>query len=298
MVDNPESLRAGFVALAGRPNAGKSSLLNALVGDRLAIISPKPQSTRHRVVGLRTDEWSQMVLLDTPGLLDPRDTLHDAMRQTSLRALRDADVIVHVVDSNGDPPELLVSAAQLDESPRAPVVLALNKTDLLDRDSIERLRDQFPEAVLLSTKTGHGIDALVARVRVLLPLSPFLYPVDEASTLPTRFFCAEFIRETVMEQLGDELPHATACEIEEFREERSPLYIRAVLYVERESQKRIVIGNSGQQVKKLGTASRRKIEKFLDRPVYLDLWVKVLHNWRRNRSSVMRLGYDDPRERR
>lgn len=298
MVDNPESLRAGFVALAGRPNAGKSSLLNALVGDRLAIISPKPQSTRHRVVGLRTDEWSQMVLLDTPGLLDPRDTLHDAMRQTSLRALRDADVIVHVVDSNGDPPELLVSAAQLDESPRAPIVLALNKTDLLDRDSLARLRDQFPEAVLLSTKTGHGIDALVARVRALLPLSPFLYPVDEASTLPTRFFCAEFIRETVMEQLGDELPHATACEIEEFREERSPLYIRAVLYVERESQKRIVIGNSGQQVKKLGTASRRKIEKFLDRPVYLDLWVKVLHNWRRNRSSVMRLGYDDPRERR
>lgn len=286
--------KSGIVTVAGFPNAGKSTLLNRLVGEKLAITSPKAQSTRHRVVGIRTADNAQMVILDTPGLLEPRDTLHSAMRHAALGAVRDADVLIHVVDASGAVPESFQQAAALDTPPRAPVVLALNKADLLDAPTRERLVQQFPNAVLVSAVSGEGVDALVSAVTNKLPDSPYLYPDDELSTQPVRFFCAELVRETALEQLGDELPHALACEIEEYRENASPLYIRAVLHVERDSQKRIVIGASGQQIKKLGKAAREKIERLVGQPVYLDLWVKVLPNWRKNPQAVRRLGYGDP----
>ena len=286
--------KSGIVTVAGFPNAGKSTLLNRLVGVKLAITSPKAQSTRHRVVGIRTADNAQMVILDTPGLLEPRDTLHSAMRHAALGAVRDADVLIHVVDASAVVPESFQQAAALDAPPRAPVVLALNKADLLDVPTRERLVQQFPNAVLLSAVSGEGVDALVRAVTNKLPDSPYLYPDDELSTQPVRFFCAELVRETALEQLGDELPHALACEIEEYRENASPLYIRAVLHVERDSQKRIVIGASGQQIKKLGKAAREKIERLVGQPVYLDLWVKVLPNWRKNPQAVRRLGYGDP----
>lgn len=289
--------RAGIVTVAGFPNAGKSTLLNRLVGEKLAITSHKPQSTRHRIVGLRTEGEAQMVILDTPGLLEPKDTLHSAMRNAALAAVRDADVLVHVVDATSRIPESFKDAAQLVAAPRAHVILALNKVDLLKSEQRDALALQLPEAVLVAAATGSGIDALIAAVTAKLPVSPYLYPDDDISTQPVRFFCAEFVRETALEQLGDELPHALACEIEEFREGASPLYIRAVLHVERDSQKRIVIGASGQQIKKLGKSAREKIERFVGQPVYLDLWVKVLPNWRKNRSAVLRLGYGDPTER-
>lgn len=289
--------KAGIVTVAGFPNAGKSTLLNRLVGEKLAITSNKPQSTRHRIVGIRTEADAQMVILDTPGLLEPKDTLHSAMRNAALAAVRDADVLVHVVDATGPVPESFEAAAQLDRAPRAPVVLALNKTDLLTAEQRERLIVLYPAAVLLSAVSGHGVDRLVNAITERLPTSPYLYPDDDISTQPVRFFCAEFVRETALEQLGDELPHALACEIEEFREGSSPLYIRAVLHVERDSQKRIVIGASGQQIKKLGRSAREKIERFVGQPVYLDLWVKVLPNWRKNRGAVLRLGYGDPNAR-
>jgi GTPase len=334
--------RAGIVTVAGKPNAGKSTLLNRLVGEKLAITSPKAQSTRHRVVGLRTEHETQMVVLDTPGLLDPRDLLHEAMRGASLTALRDADVIVYVVDVSAIPVQALErwvehhgrpaaaphtdaereilraagldrvdplgdgarapwptleEAATLERAPRAPVIVALNKCDALPVALRERLSITMPGVRLLSALTGDGIDALVTDVTERLPESPYLYPADEVSTQPMRFFCAEFVRETAMEQLGDELPHALACAIEEYREGSSPLYIRAVLYVERDSQKAIVIGAGGQQIKKLGRVAREKIEQFVGEPVYLDLWVKVLANWRKKRGAVSRLGYGDPNAR-
>ncbi len=288
--------RAGFVTVAGFPNAGKSTLLNRLVGEKLAITSSKAQSTRHRVVGIRTENEAQMIILDTPGLLEPRDILHSAMRNAALSAVREADVLVHVVDAT----QRIVSftdAAALAKAPKAYVLLALNKSDLLDETASQTLLRQHPDAVLISASTGAGMDALVSAITQRLPESPYLYPDDEISTQPMRFFCAEFVRETALEQLGDELPHALACEIEEFREGSSPLYIRAVLHVERDSQKRIVIGANGQQIKKLGKVAREKIERFVGEPVYLDLWVKVLPNWRRNRGAVLRLGYGDPTER-
>ena len=289
--------RAGIVTVAGFPNAGKSTLLNRLVGEKLAITSSKAQSTRHRVVGIRSENDVQMIILDTPGLLEPRDTLHSAMRNAALAAVRDADVLVHVVDATKQRIVSFVEAAALANEPKAPIVLALNKADLLDQAQQDALRAQYPDAVLISATTGANVDALVTAVTQRLPVSPYLYPDDEISTQPVRFFCAEFVRETALEQLGDELPHALACEIEEFREGSSPLYIRAVLHVERDSQKRIVIGANGQQIKKLGKVAREKIERFVGQPVYLDLWVKVLPNWRRNRSAVLRLGYGDPNER-
>ncbi len=285
------------MTVAGFPNAGKSTLLNRLVGEKLAITSSKAQSTRHRVVGIRSENDVQMIILDTPGLLEPKDTLHNAMRNAALAAVRDADVLVHVVDATKQRVVSFVEAAALANEPKAPIVLALNKADLLDEARKDTLRLQFPDAVLISAATGDGLEILVAAITQRLPVSPYLYPDDEISTQPVRFFCAEFVRETALEQLGDELPHALACEIEEFREGSSPLYIRAVLHVERDSQKRIVIGANGQQIKKLGKVSREKIERFIGQPVYLDLWVKVLPNWRRNRNAVLRLGYGDPNER-
>ena len=311
--------RAGIVTVAGKPNAGKSTLLNRLVGERLAITSPKAQSTRHRVVGLRTEDDTQMVVLDTPGLLDPKDLLHQAMRGAAVSALRDADVIVYVVDASAISPRALDDAvnraaaamsdaipqetlpwpplhgaAALEHPPRSPVLVVLNKADVLSPERRDQLARLAPHALLLSALDGDGIDALVTQITERLPESPYLYPADEVSTQPMRFFCAEFVREVAMEQLGDELPHALACEIEEYREGTTPLYIRAVLHVERESQKRIVIGAGGQQIKKLGREARVRIEQFVGAPVYLDLWVKVLPNWRKKRGAVARLGYGDP----
>jgi GTP-binding protein Era len=306
--------RAGIVTVAGKPNAGKSTLLNRLVGEKLAITSPKAQSTRHRVVGLRTENDTQMIVLDTPGLLDPKDLLHQAMRGAALAAVRDADVIVYLVDAAALKPHAIrdwavgvadspllqppwptfQEAAALEHAPRSPIITVLNKSDQMPAEVVAALNSQSPNVITMSALTGDGIDPLVSAITAALPESPYLYPADEISTLPMRFFCAEFVRETAMEQLGDELPHALACAIDEYREGSTPLYIRAVLYVERDSQKAIVIGAGGQQIKKLGRAARIKIEQFVGEPVYLDLWVKVLPNWRKKRGAVARLGYGDP----
>lgn len=290
-------IKAGIVTVAGLPNAGKSTLLNRLVGQKLAITSSKAQSTRNRIVGLRTVSDAQMVILDTPGLLEPHDRLHTSMRNAALAAVRDADVLVHVVDATVSLPVPFVEAAGLSKPPSAHTIVALNKIDQLSPAARDRFVDGFPDAEPISALTGEGVDRLVTRITDALPVSPHLYPADDISTQPVKFFCAEFVRETALEQLGDELPHAIACEIEEFREGSTPLYIRAVIHVERDSQKRIVIGSGGQQIKQLGKVARGKIERFLGEAVYLDLWVKVLPHWRRNRQAVERLGYGDSSER-
>lgn len=283
--------RAGIVTVAGKPNAGKSTLLNRIVGQKLAIVSPKPQSTRDRIVGIRTEGDTQMVVLDTPGLLHPSYALQRAMRATALAALRDADVIIHVVDVTEGPPEPLHVAAGLAAAPGAPVILALNKVDLLSGADRDTLTSRHPGAQPISATTGEGIPELLERAAAHLPESPFLYPADEISTQHLRFFVAELVRETALEQLSDEVPYSVACEIEEFREEKSPVYIRAVLHVERDSQKRILIGAKGQRIRSIGQAARAKIERLLEQPVYLDLWVKVLANWRRNVNALARFGY-------
>ncbi len=283
--------RAGFVTVAGKPNAGKSTLLNRIVGQKLAIVSPKPQSTRDRVVGIRTVDDVQMVLLDTPGLLAPTYALQRAMRSTALQALRDADVIIHVVDGTEHDVVPLHVAAGLPTPPAAPVVTALNKADLLSPQRQSDLLERIPDGRLISAANGDGILELLAVTAERLPESPFLYPADEVSTQHLRFFVAELVRETALEQLNDEIPYSVACEIEEFREDRTPVYIRAVLHVERDSQKRILIGSQGARIRSIGQSARKKVEALLEQQVYLDLWVKVLANWRKNANALARFGY-------
>jgi len=282
--------RAGIVTVVGKPNVGKSTLLNRIVGQKLSITSPKPQSTRDRVVGIYSADDSQMVILDTPGLLNPGYLLQEAMRSTALRALEEADVIVYLTDATEGNPPPLVEAAQLTSAPRAPVLTVLNKSDaVLAQRRAEA--NVVGDVVYVSALTGDGIPELMSRIARLLPESPFLYPEDDISTQPVRFFVAEMVRETVLEQLHDEVPYAVAVQVEEFREGSSPLYIRAVIYVERDSQKAIIIGSKGAQIKSIGEVARKKVEAFLGSKVYLDLWVKVLANWRKNPGSLSRFGY-------
>ena len=290
--------KAGIVTVAGRPNAGKSTLLNRLVGQHLAITSPKPQSTRDRVVGIITDDTTQIVLHDTPGLLAPKYALQSAMRATALEAINDADVIVHILDATEGKIESLADAANFPpgKSPRVAVLTVLNKSDELSDGRRQLFATEQPDAIQISASTGDGIPELLSRIRALLPIHPFYYDAEDLSTQQMRFFAAEMVRETALEQLDDEVPYSIACEIEEYRETRTPVYIRAVLHVERDSQKRILIGHNGARIKTIGRDARLKIERLIGSPVYLDLWVKVLANWRRDSAALRRLGYRVPED--
>ncbi len=284
--------------MAGKPNAGKSTLLNRIIGQKLAITSQKPQSTRDRVVGIHTTADMQMIVFDTPGLLEPRYELQTAMRSTAVRALEDADVIVYLADASDGPPPPLREAAGLKHDLKAPIIEVLNKSDLLPASRRTELAEARPDAVFISARTGDSVEDLVRRIGTHLPESPFLYPDDDVSTQSVRFFVSEMIRETVLEQLHDEVPYSVAVGIEEFREGRSPLYIRAVIYIERESQKRIIIGSKGARIREIGQEARKKIEGFVGQSVYLDMWVKVLPNWRRSTSALERFGYQPGKENR
>jgi GTPase len=274
--------RCGTIALAGRPNVGKSTLLNALVGEHLAIVSPKPQSSRLPVVGLLTKGDTQYIFTDSPGLLEPEYQLHEAMRAAALRAINEAELIAYLHPLAEYPAPPLHTVAGLARQPRAPVLTVYTKADLA-----------VPRSGVLSVSAarGEGLDVLLDALRDRLPAGPFHYDPDELATQPMRFFAAEFIREAAFEQLHEELPYSVAAEIDEFREGAEPVYIRAVLYVERDSQKGIVIGEGGRAIKALGAAARAKIEALLGRRVFLDLHVKVLPKWRRDELTLKRLGY-------
>ncbi|MGE5801759.1 MAG: GTPase Era [Gemmatimonadota bacterium] len=274
--------KCGTVALAGRPNVGKSTLLNKLVGEHLAIVSPKPQSTRIPVVGLLTQDDTQYIFTDSPGLLEPEYQLHEAMRRAALRAIEDAEVVAYLHPLSEYPAPSLASVAKLERAPRAPILTIYTKADLAPPRS---------DVLAVSALTGAGIDAVLTALRARLPESPFHYDAEELATQPMRFFAAEFIREAAFELLHEELPYSVACEIDEFREGAEPVYIRAMLYVERDSQKGIVIGEGGRTIKALGAAARAKIEALLGQRVFLDLHVKVLPKWRRDEPALKRLGY-------
>ena len=279
--------------LAGRPNVGKSSLLNALLGEHLAIVSPKPQSTRMPVIGLLTRDDTQYIFTDSPGLLEPEYQLHVVMRAAALRAIADAEVIAYLHPLAEYPAPPLAQVAKLDRTPRAPIVTVYTKADLVSTSTNLHQPPQPPptSSVVVSAVTRAGLDTLLDELRAALPESPFHYDPEEMATQPTRFFAAEFIREAAFELLHEELPYSVAVEIDEFREGTEPLYIRAVVYVERASQKGIVIGDGGRTIKSLGQAARAKLETLLGTQVFLDLHVKVLPKWRRRDASLKRLGY-------
>jgi len=281
------STRCGTVVLAGLPNVGKSSLLNALVGERLAIVSPKAQSTRVPVVGVLTRGDAQFIFTDPPGLLTPSYQLQERMREAALRAIADAEVIAHLHPLPEAPAPAFAAAAGLAAAPRAPVMTVYTKADLVPPER----RPPLGSGIAVSSETGEGMEALLDALAERLPPGPFHYPVDELATQPVRFFASEYVREAAFAVLEEELPYSVACEIDEFRETETPTYIRATVYVERESQKGIVIGHQGRTIKAIGQAARTRIEGLLGGPVFLDLNVKVLGNWRRQDGLLRRLGY-------
>jgi GTP-binding protein Era len=287
--------RFATVVLAGRPNVGKSTLFNALLGTPLAVTSAKPQSTRRSVFGLRTDGDTQLLLVDPPGLLEPKHLLQEAMLAGALAAIRGADILLHlrrVADGPG-------WASRLPEPTDHPFPLAA-ATVLTCADTVPeaRLPAVSPPTFLVSAVTGRGLDEVLTWCRSQAPEAPFRFDPDDLSTQPIRFFAAEFIHEAALEALHEELPYALAIEVDEFREDSAPVYIRATLYVERDSQRGMVIGAGGRTIKGIGSAARRRIEALLDARVFLDLHVKVLPGWRRSPALLRRFGFDPPTSRR
>jgi GTP-binding protein Era len=280
--------RSGHIALAGAPNAGKSSLLNALVGSHLAIVSPKAQATRIPVTGLRTEGDVQYVFHDLPGLLDPAYLLQTRMRDLALHAMARADVILHLHPAADAPAPDLTVLARLDTPPRAPVIPVYTKGDLLtpgDRAGLEAT------SIVTAADEPTTVERLLARVAPLLPVREFEFDADDVGTQPLRFFVVEFLREAAFELLQDELPYAFAAEVEEFREDKSPIYIRVTMFVERESQKGMVIGRGGATIRAIGTHARRRLEELTGAAVYLDLWAKVLPRWRQSATALTRFGF-------
>jgi GTPase len=289
--------RAGMVALVGRPNAGKSTLMNALLGEKLSIVTPREQTTRERVLGILTEDGVQAVFVDTPGLLEPRYLLQQSMLGEALAAVSDSDVVLLLVDpTRGDDPVVGPEVLERLRSRGERLQVALNKADIATAEQLEASAEWSRHAVgveplVVSAVSGAGLMELRRRVASLLPVSPFLYPEEDLAAQSVRFFVEELIRETIFEEYAQEIPYSTVVRVEEYREAEDPVYIRARVFVERESQKGIIIGKGGEAIKRLGSISREKIEAFTGQRVCLDLWVKPLAGWRKNASALRRLGY-------
>ncbi|HET9602692.1 MAG TPA: GTPase Era [Gemmatimonadales bacterium] len=280
--------RCGRIALAGAPNAGKSTLLNALVGSHIAIVSPRPQATRLPVVGLLTEGDTQFIFVDLPGLLEPAYLMQARMMAAAQEALASADLILHLHSAPDAPAPSFARAARLESLPRAPVLLVYTKADLVGAAARARLEQA---AVVVSAREPESLRQLLARIRPLVPEGDFAFDPDDVGTQPLRFFVTEYLREAAFELLLDELPYGFAAEVEEYRESESPVYIRVTLFVERESQKGMVVGRGGRTIKAIGEHARRRLEALLGAQVYLDLWVKVLPKWRRNAHALTRFGF-------
>jgi GTP-binding protein Era len=282
--------RSGHIALTGLPNVGKSTLLNTLVGEHLGIVSPKPQATRLPVVGLRTEDGVQYIFHDLPGLLEPSYLMQERMRAAALEQLDRSDVILHLHPAPEAPAPPFVQVARLEKAPSAPVVTVYTKGDVVSAEARARLME---DGGLVTSENGAGLHQLLARVRPLLPERPFQFDADDVGTQPVRFFVEEFLREAAFELLEEEVPYSFNAQVEEFRENDRPVYIRVNLYVERETQKAILIGAGGRTIKAIGSHARRRLEPLIGSPVYLDCWVKVLPNWRKNATALTRFGFPD-----
>jgi GTPase len=282
------STRTGHVALAGAPNAGKSSLLNELVGQHLAIVSPKPQATRLPVTGLRTDAHTQYIFHDLPGLMSPEYLLQERMRELALETIRQMDVVLHLHPAPDAPAPSFERFAGLTAPLQIPVLTVYTKTDLVSsgqRALLER------DAVAVSTHDPATTNHLLAKLHPLLPERDFEFDREDIGTQPLRFFVVEYLREAAFLLLGDELPYSFTAEVEEFRESERPMYIRVTLFVERESQKGIVIGRAGSTIKAIGAYARQRLEELTGAPIYLDCWVKALPNWRKSAAALARFGF-------
>ncbi len=293
-----EAFKCGYIALIGYPNVGKSTLLNRLVGVKLAITSPKPQTTRFRLLGIVNLPEAQLLFLDTPGVIDPRGALNESLVQAALTALAEADVVVWLNEPRPPDRQDTVLLPHLRQIKR-PLIVAINKVDSVPKPKllplIQAYHDQFPDSPIIpiSALLGDGVADLLAEIIKRLPAGPPFYPPDQDTEATERFLAGELIRERVLHHAKEEVPHAVAVVVEEFDESRRPELVRiqAIIYVERDSQKAIIIGKQGRLLKSIGAEARKEIEALLDAHVYLDLWVKVWKNWRKDPRALRTLGY-------
>lgn len=307
MSDSPSAnFRAGFAALLGKPNAGKSTLVNTLLGSRLAAVSNLPQTTRDRFQGILTDDHRQIIFVDLPGMVAASDRLNECLRQNVLDALDGIDVVLHLVDVNDREPineDIEAALAQV----KVPTLLVLTKNDgkRSKTDASSWVGENLPEAIArryhsihaVSAFSGRDLEGLVDDITGLLPENPPLYDPEILTDRDMRYLAQEMIREKVFHFLRDEIPYATAVLVDEFKErEEGKWYIRATIHVERDTQKGIVIGKGGMTLKQISQTARRDIEKICDAPVFLDLWVKVREKWRRHDASLREFGLSPPRQ--
>ncbi|MBK6510136.1 MAG: GTPase Era [Haliea sp.] len=295
--------RCGYVAIVGRPNVGKSTLLNHILGQKISITSRKPQTTRHQVLGIKTADNHQIIFVDTPGLhIEAEKAINRFMNRAASAAIRDVDVIAFVVDRTAWTPEDANVLAQIQRS-GLPTLLVVNKVDLLaDKE------DLLPHLQLLSGKADfaailpvsalrqHNVDALEQQILQFLPEQDYFFPEDQITDRSQRFLAAEIVREKIMRQLGDELPYAITVQIEEFAQDGEILHIAALIFVERQGQKKILIGEKGARLRAIGSDARRDMESLFDSKVMLRLWVKVKSGWSDDERALRSLGYDDRKE--
>lgn len=298
MMDEKKDFKSGFVALIGRPNVGKSTLLNYLVGQKVAIMSPQPQTTRNKISGIYTDDQEQIVFIDTPGIHKPKNKLDDFMDKSSYSALDEVDVVLFMVEpepaGKGDQ-----YIAELLKKIKKPVFLVINKIDkvhpdelLSTIDSYKNLGD-FAEIVPISASQGNNVSELIKTIAKYLPEGPQFYDADQLTDRPEYFIVAELIREQVLKLTHEEVPHATAVVVDRMRDhEGGKLQVEATIYVERPGQKGIIIGKKGQMLKQIGIAARQEIEALLGEKVNLRLWVKVQKNWRSDPAFLKSIGYN------
>ncbi len=283
--------RTARIALAGQPNVGKSSLLNAILGTPLAMVSPKAQATRMPTTGILTEGDIQYVFVDLPGLLDPAYLLQNSLRHLALEALPTVDVILHLHPADEGAHKDFASLVTDAPAFTAPVIKVYTKGDLVGGPAREAL---MKEAVVTELGRPASIKALLKAIEPYLREAHFEYDADDIGTQPVRFFVGEYLREAAFNELGDEVPYSFAAEVDEFRESPPPVYIRATLFVERESQKGIVIGKQGATLKRIGAHARARLETLLGEQVYLETWVKVLPKWRRSATALTRFGFPVP----
>lgn len=291
-------MKSGFVSIVGRPNVGKSTLINTIIGSKIAIVSEKPQTTRTRIQGILTTPQGQIIFIDTPGIHKPKHRLGEYMLKVSTQSLKEVDVIYYMTDATrpfGTGEQYIIEQLKNIE---VPVFLLVNKIDLVGEEEITEFIQpfynhmNFTELIPISAVNGTNLTALLDKTFQYLPEGPMYYPEDDMTDQPVSFIVAELIREKALLLTRDEVPHSLAVEVEEFKNKATgKIYVRAVIHTERDSQKAIIIGQKGQMLKKIGEQSRVDIEKMLGTSVYLDLWVKVKKNWRDNENNLNQLGY-------
>lgn len=289
--------KTGFIAIVGRPNVGKSTLLNSMLGEKVAIVSSKPQTTRNRITGILTKGEDQFVFLDTPGIFDPKNTLDDFMVKTANSSMQDADTVILVTDAGRKPTSIEENIITYLKHSNVPSILVLNKIDQYNATEVANAIMQyaplhdFDAIVPTSAKSGKGVDAILKECHPFLRESEWFFPEDIATDQPERQIAAEIIREKLLRTLNKEVPHGVAVVIEQFKDEKNLIKIHAEIYCEKPSHKSILIGKGGAELKRIGTYARQDLETLFGTKVFLDLWVKVKENWRDSTASVTNFGY-------